>query len=49
MTDDTDDCSTAEVDGLRELLRQACGAAEPDEFREAVRKYKALYYKDICF
>jgi hypothetical protein len=49
MTDDTDDCSTAEVNGLRELLRQAYGATELDKFREAVWKYKALYYKDICF
>lgn len=49
MTDDIDNCSTAEVNGLGELLRQACGAAEQDKFREAVRKYKALCYEDICF
>lgn len=48
MTDDTDDCSTAEVDELGEPPRQACDAAELDEFGEAIRKYKALCYEDIC-
>jgi hypothetical protein len=48
MTEDTDDCYTAEVNELGEPVRQACDAAELDEFREAVRKYKALYYEDIC-
>ena len=48
MTEDTDDCYTAEVDELGEPVRQACDAAELDEFREAVRKYKALCYEDIC-
>ena len=48
MTEDTDDCSTAEVDGFGEPVRQACDAAELDEFGEARRKYKALCYEDIC-
>lgn len=48
MTDDTDDYSTAAVDELGEPLRQACDAAELDEFGKAVRKYKVLYYEDIC-
>jgi hypothetical protein len=48
MTEDTDDCSTAEVDGFREPVQQACDAAELDEFGEARRKYKALCYENIC-
>ncbi|KAE8440383.1 hypothetical protein EG329_008182 [Mollisiaceae sp. DMI_Dod_QoI] len=47
MTEDTDDCYTAEVDGLGGPVRQVCDAAELDEFGEAVRKYKALCYEDI--
>jgi hypothetical protein len=48
ITDDADNCSTAQVNELGEPLRQACNAAEPGEFGEAVWKYKALCYKDIC-
>jgi hypothetical protein len=48
MTDDADDYSTAQVDELGEPPRQACDAVEPGEFGEAVRKYKALCYEDIC-
>jgi hypothetical protein len=48
MTEDTDDCYTAEVDELKEPVQQACDAAELDEFRKEIRKYKALYYEDIC-
>jgi hypothetical protein len=48
MTEDTDDCYTAEVDELGEPVRQACDAAELDESGEATREYKALCYEDIC-
>jgi hypothetical protein len=48
MTEDTDDCYTAEVDELGEPVQQACDAVELDEFGEATRKYKALCYEDIC-
>ena len=50
ITNDIDDYSTieVEVDELGEPLRQAYDVAKPDEFREAVRKYKVLYYEDIC-
>ena len=46
MTEDTDDCYTAEVDELGES--EACDAAELDEFGEEIRKCKALCYEDIC-
>ena len=48
LTEDTDDCYTAEVDELGEPVLQACGAAELDEFGEAIWKYKVLCYEDIC-
>jgi len=48
MTEDADDRYTVEVDELGEPVRQACDAAELDEFGEATRKYKALCYEDIC-
>jgi hypothetical protein len=48
MTEDTDDCYTAEVDELGEPVQQACDAAELDEFGEEIRKCKALCYEDIC-
>ena len=49
MTEDIDDYYTAEVNGLGEPVQQPYDAAELDEFREAIQKYKALYYKDIRF
>jgi len=48
MTEDTDNCYTAEIDESREPERQTCNAAELDELGEAIRKYKALCYEDIC-
>jgi hypothetical protein len=48
MTEDVDDCYTAEVDELGEPVQQACNTAELDEFGEAIRKCKALCYEDIC-
>ena len=48
MTEDTANYYTAEVDEVREPLRPNCDAAELDEHREAIRKYKALCYEDIC-
>jgi hypothetical protein len=48
MTEDVDDCYTAEVDESGEPVQQACDAAELDEFGEAIRKCKALCYEDIC-
>jgi hypothetical protein len=47
MTEDVDDCYTAEVDESGEPVQQACDAAELDGFGEAIRS-KALYYEDIC-
>lgn len=50
MTEDTDDCSTVEVDGAGQAVRQSGDADELDEldeFREARRKYKVLCYEDI--
>jgi hypothetical protein len=48
MTDDTDNCFTAEVDGAGRPVRQSGAADELDEFGEARRKYKVLCYEDIC-
>ena len=48
MTEDIDDFYTTEVDESEEPVQQACNAAKLDEFKEAIRNYKALYYKDIC-
>ena len=48
MTEDTDKRYTTELDELREPLRQNSDAAEPGEFEEAKRKYKALCYEGIC-
>jgi hypothetical protein len=36
MTEDTDDCYTAEVDELGEPVQQVCDAAELDEFGEEI-------------
>jgi hypothetical protein len=48
MTEDTPNYYTAEVDEIGEPVQQNCDAAELDEFGEAIRKYKALSYEDIC-
>jgi len=48
MTEDTDKCYTTEVDECGQPLRQNLDPAEPGELEEAKRKYKALYYEDIC-
>jgi hypothetical protein len=48
ITKDTDGCFTVEVNGARWPVRQSGDTDELDEFREARRKYKALYYEDIC-
>jgi hypothetical protein len=37
-----------EVNGARRPVRQSGDADELNEFREARRRYKALYYEDIC-
>jgi hypothetical protein len=49
MTEDTDICYTTEIDKFGRPEQQICDAAELDEFGEAIRKYKALCYEDICF
>ena len=49
MTEHTDNCYMTEIDESAEPVRQNCDADELDEFREAIRKYKALCYEDICF
>ena len=49
MTGDTDSCYTTEINEFKEPEQQICDAAELDEFGEAIRKYKALCYEDICF
>lgn len=48
MTEDTDKCYTTELEGRGPPLRQSSDAAEPGEFEEAKRKYKALCYEDTC-
>jgi hypothetical protein len=48
ITEDTANYYTAKVDKIREPLRPNCDAAKLDEHREAIRKYKALCYEDIC-
>lgn len=48
MTEDTDDCQPINVDGARRPVRPNCDVDEVDEFGEAIRKYKALCYEDIC-
>jgi len=48
MTEDTDKCYTTEIDESGKPLRQNSDAAEPGEFEEAKREYKALCYEDIC-
>jgi hypothetical protein len=48
MTEDTPNHHTAEVDEIGEPVQQNCDAAELDEFGEAIRKYKAPCYEDIC-
>ena len=45
---DSDDCYTAEADMPGKPSRQECDAADLDVFGEAIRKYKALCYEDIC-
>ena len=49
MTEHTDNCYMTEIDESTEPVRQNCDADELDEFGEAIRKYKALCYEDICF
>jgi hypothetical protein len=48
MTEDANNCYTAKADESEEPAQQAYDAAKLDEFREAIRKYKALCYEDIC-
>jgi hypothetical protein len=48
MTEDIPNYYTAEVDEIGEPVQQNCDAAELDEFGEAIRKYKAPCYEDIC-
>jgi hypothetical protein len=48
MTEDTDKRYTTELDACGQPLRQNSDDAEPREFEEAKRKYKALCYEDIC-
>jgi hypothetical protein len=48
MTESGDDCYAVEADGPGEPGRQDCDDADLDEFGEAIRKYKALCYEDIC-
>jgi hypothetical protein len=48
MTEDTDKRYTTELDECGQPLRQISDPAEPGEFEEAKRKYKALCYEDIC-
>lgn len=44
----SDNCSAVGTDGPGEPRPQDCDAADLDEFGEAIRKYKALCYEDIC-
>jgi hypothetical protein len=39
---------TTELDKYKQPLLQISDPAKLSEFKEAKRKYKALYYKDIC-
>ena len=48
MIKDADDRYAAELDESGEPERQSYDASELDEFREARRTCKALYYEDIC-
>ena len=48
MTENTDDCFPIQVDKAGQPSWQDCDVDEFDEFGEAVRKYKALCYEDIC-
>ncbi len=48
MIEDTDKRYTTELNACRQpLCQNSDNAAEPSEFEEAKRKYKALCYKDI--
>ena len=47
IIEDIDKCYTTKLNECRQPLRQISDPAEPSEFEEAKRKYKALYYKDI--
>ena len=47
MTENTDTCYNTKIDEFKELVQQDCDA-ELDKFEEAIRKYKALCYEDIC-
>lgn len=42
-----DSCPTIDVDDSRQPVVQNYNAPELDKFREAKRKYKALYYENI--
>jgi hypothetical protein len=48
ITEATDDCYPVEVDGTRRPVRQNRNTGELTASGEAVRRYKALCYKDIC-
>jgi hypothetical protein len=48
ITEDTANYYTTEVNETGESVRPKCDAAELDEHGEAIRKYKALCYEDIC-
>jgi len=47
MTENTDTCYNTKIDEFKELVQQDCDA-KLDKFEEAIRKYKALCYEDIC-
>ena len=46
---DIDKCYIIKVDECKQPLQQNLNPIKPSKFEEAKRKYKALYYKDICF
>jgi hypothetical protein len=48
MIEEIDNCYTPETYELREPIQQNYDIAKLDEHGEAVRKYKALCYEDIC-
>lgn len=48
MLEDAEDRSAAELDESEEIEGQSYNAAGLDEFEEARRTCKALYYEDIC-
>jgi hypothetical protein len=48
MREASDDCYAAEADMPGEPSPRDSDAADLDVFGEAIRKYKALCYEDIC-